>query len=148
MADPPCDDAPRNCVMFAPSLALVGLGHRRDLPGIELVDVVDQIVGESLLRIELLLDDVLLERPIVVRLIFPPDAFAPPLAAPVVGIEGPRLGAGVEQFHLVGEGSRLVDPVSCVQTLLPTDYPTSTSRSAHALAEAGNRSARMLPQLR
>src|SRR5262249_50215040 len=129
-------------------LALVGLGHRRDLPGIELVDVVDQIVGESLLRIELLLDDVLLEQPIAVRLIVLPDAFAPPVDAPVVGIEGPRPGTSVEQFHLVGDCIRPVDPVSCVQTPLPTDSPTSTSRSAHALAEAGNRSARMLPQLR
>ena len=34
-------------------LALVGLSHRRDLGGIELVDFVDQIVGESLFGIEL-----------------------------------------------------------------------------------------------
>src|SRR5262249_32653053 len=124
MADPPCDDAHRNCAM--PSLALIGLGHRRDLPGIELVDVVDQIVAE---RIERLLDDVLLEQPIVVRLIGLPDAFAPPLESHVSASVGQQRGPCVLQCHFVREASVLVDPVSCLKTPLPTEFPPPRSRS-------------------
>src|SRR5215831_6165507 len=108
MADPPCDDAPRNCVMFAPSLALVGLGHRRDLPGIELVDVVDQIVGESLLRIELLLDDVLWSYQSST-----PDSsprISPHRMTPMLSASRFHDWTRALSSHFVGEGSRLVDP--------------------------------------
>src|SRR5262249_2374436 len=51
------------------SLCPIGLCTGSNLGGIEFVDVVDQLVGHGILGIQLLVDDLLLEQPIVVRLI-------------------------------------------------------------------------------
>jgi len=51
------------------SLSLIGLCTGSSLGGIKFVDVVDQLVGHGVLGIQLLVDDLLLEQPIVVRLI-------------------------------------------------------------------------------
>src|SRR4029079_12845181 len=84
------------------SLQLVGLGFGADGVGVELVDVVEEVVGDEVLGGGLGLDDALGEEPVEVGLVVGLDVVAPALA--VDRLVAPVLGAGVEGEQIVLEG--------------------------------------------
>src|SRR5262245_50692860 len=75
---------------------LVSLGSGDDLVNIEDIDVIDQFVGEGFAGIELLLDHLLVEEPIVVGLIIGANTFAPALNPRLIRVKAPCLGTGFE----------------------------------------------------
>src|SRR5262245_51197987 len=88
---------------------LVSLGSGDDLVNIEDIDVIDQFVGEGVAGIELLLDHLLVEEPIVVGLIIGANTFAPALNPRLIRVKAPCLGTGFEQFGLVCQSRCLVN---------------------------------------
>src|SRR5215831_13182033 len=94
----------------APRLLLhrVGLGECNYLGGIKVIDVRDELVGEHVIGVELLLDHLLCEEKIVIGLIVGADAFAPTRNAGMVGIEPPGLRACIEELDLVKKSGALV----------------------------------------
>src|SRR5690349_3245624 len=80
------------------SLRLVSLGSSDHFGCIEVVDVLNELVGEYVLGIDLLLDHLLIGEPIVVSLIVGAHTFSPSLDAHLVRIEAPGSGSRIEQL--------------------------------------------------